>query len=223
MRCWKLSRSFPTESIETSYQYFQYCQSERQTILKLPENRLGKQWGDASDLSIPIFRKKGGRKMPWLPLQKMSRGFSPSHIKKSIQLAKAWKALLLFTTLQHCCLSCQFNLERNREDSHKFSFCQNKQADTMHLLTSVLLVPFGSFQGSSQTGTSGHVHGSEGGKLRCTQRPVGTAQSDSTRSLKTEWTLGRSLWDHHPTDSTWNVNRCTGLSWQLRISATMVF
>lgn len=129
---------------------------------------------------------------------------------------------------KHCCSSAPFTVlsilpVQFREDSQKFLVCQNKQTDTMPLLTSVLLVLFGNFQGSSQTGTSGHVHGSEGGKLHYTQRLVGTAQSDSTHSLKTEWTLARSLLDHHPTDSTWNMNRCAGLSLQLRTNATTFF
>lgn len=64
---------------------------------------------------------------------------------------------------------------------------QNKQVDiTISLLTLVLLALFGNFQGSFQTGMNGHVHGSEEGKLHCTQRPVETAPSDSTHFLKIE-------------------------------------
>lgn len=61
----------------------------------------------------------------------------------------------------------------------------NKRHFTMCLLTLALLVLFDSFQGSYQTGMNGRVHGFEGGKLHCTQRPVETAQSDSTHFLKT--------------------------------------
>lgn len=84
-------------------------------------------------------------------------------------------------------LDSEKNLDYTEDSGISFVHLEGKATGNMSsLLTSALLVLFGSFQGSSQTGTSGRVRGSEGGKPHCTQRLVGTARSDSTHSLKTE-------------------------------------
>lgn len=70
-------------------------------------------------------------------------------------------------------------------DRSSWSARINKRHITIHVLTLVLLALFDSFQGSYRTGMNGCVHGSEGGKLHCTQRLVETAQSNSTHFLKT--------------------------------------
>lgn len=53
-----------------------------------------------------------------------------------------------------------------------------------------------------------------------------TAPSDSTHFLKIEWTLARSLLDHHPTDNIWkrfHKQTETGLDEKLKTSTTKVF